>query len=138
MTRTSDFYELALILCGMNPDDDADFENERKVTLILYDKYGLDNDEQFERLIKDLVKLIHIERTALTGLFFILIPKTFHVIEVGVTFHGLVDDERHSYNYNYVFPLCQGGKMNVSLYPVRNYAMFAKPGYNKSENLGLM
>lgn len=54
-------------LCGMNPDDDADFENEEKVDEILYEKYGIEDTDGLDKLIKDLTKLIVLGKSDLTG-----------------------------------------------------------------------
>jgi len=62
-----DTYELAMHLCGMNPDDDADFENEEKVDEILYEKYGIEDTDGLDKLIKDLTKLIVLGKSDLTG-----------------------------------------------------------------------
>ena len=62
-----DTYELALYLCGMNPDNDADFENEEMVDKILYEKYGIEDTEGLDKLIKDLAKLIDVGKSPITG-----------------------------------------------------------------------
>ena len=59
-------YELALVLCGMNPENNADFENEEKVDEILYEKYGIEDTEGLDKLIKDLAKLIDVGKSPLT------------------------------------------------------------------------
>jgi hypothetical protein len=61
-----DTYDLALHLCGMNPENDADFENEEKVDEILYEKYGIEDTEGLDKLIKDLGKLIDVGKSPLT------------------------------------------------------------------------
>jgi hypothetical protein len=50
----------------MNPDDDADFEDTNRVELTLYEKYGIEDTDGFERLIRDLTKMIAIDRSELT------------------------------------------------------------------------
>jgi len=66
MNWNLDTYELALHLCGMDPDNDVDFENEEKVDEILYEKYGIEDTEGLDKLIKDLAKLIDIGKSPLT------------------------------------------------------------------------
>lgn len=50
----NDCLEVAMRICGLDPEDDDNFEdNCDKVEEILYEKFGID-EEQFEDLIKAL------------------------------------------------------------------------------------
>ncbi len=62
----SDFYELAMRLFGFDPEDDKDFEDfEEKAENLIYEKYEIEVDN-FEKLLKDLVKFTPIIKTAVT------------------------------------------------------------------------
>jgi hypothetical protein len=61
-----DAYELAQHLCGMNPENDDDFQNKGKVDEILYQKYGIEDTGGLDKLIKDLAKLITVCESPLT------------------------------------------------------------------------
>jgi hypothetical protein len=67
-----DTYELALVLCGMNPDDDSSFDDEAedKVSQMLYDKYSIDDSAGFDILVKDLAKLVNVAKSELTGNYY--------------------------------------------------------------------
>lgn len=60
-------YELAMTLCGLNPDDDEQFEDSEKVDELLYEKYGIEDTDGLDRLIKDLAEMISVEKSPLTG-----------------------------------------------------------------------
>lgn len=67
MHYMNDFYELAMLVCGLDPDDDDQFEEgEDKVDEILYEKYNIDS-EQFEAIAKALIPFAGIGKSELTG-----------------------------------------------------------------------
>ena len=63
----NDFYELALAVCGMDPDNDENFEDEaqEKVDEILMEKLGVDED-QFVEVAKALIPFAHINKSAIS------------------------------------------------------------------------
>jgi len=67
MNAFSETYELCLLLCGLNPNSDEDFNDESKVDEILYDKYGIEDTAGLDELIRDLAKLIDIGVSPFTG-----------------------------------------------------------------------
>ena len=52
-----DSFELALHLCGIKAEDE-NYANSDNVDPILYAKYGIEDTDKFNDLIKDLVDLI--------------------------------------------------------------------------------
>jgi hypothetical protein len=59
-----DTYELVLVLCGLDPDED---ENADKVDEILYEKYGIEDTDGLDKLIKDLTHFVGEGQSPLTG-----------------------------------------------------------------------
>jgi len=66
MNCYSDTYELCLVLCGLDPNNDDDFNDEAKVDEILYDKYGIEDTDGLDKLVKDLTKFIGVGTSPLT------------------------------------------------------------------------
>lgn len=60
-----DSFELALHLCGLE-ESDENYENPDNVDPILYAKYGIEDTDKFNALIKDLLDLITINKSPLT------------------------------------------------------------------------
>lgn len=70
MHYMNDYYELAMLLCGFDPDDSDQFDAaEDQIDKILYDKYGVD-EEQFERIARGLMPFAHIAKSPLTETIF--------------------------------------------------------------------
>ncbi|MDR0754176.1 MAG: hypothetical protein LBF04_02185 [Prevotellaceae bacterium] len=67
MYNMLDTYELVLVLCGLNPNDDDDFNDSDKVDEILYEKYGIEDTNGLNRLIKDLTHFVGVGQSSLTG-----------------------------------------------------------------------
>ena len=67
MNAYMDTYELCLVLCGLDHNNDDDYDNEAKVNQMLYDKYSIEDTDGLEELIKDLTKLIGVGTSPLTG-----------------------------------------------------------------------
>ncbi len=66
MYYNNDTYELAMAMFGFDPNNDKDFESAAdKLVDLIYEKYGI-NSENFEKIVKDLVKFTPIIKTALT------------------------------------------------------------------------
>lgn len=64
-------YELALKLMGKDPTNDEDFENsEDAVDEFLYEKYGIEDSDKFEKLLYDLAKMADRGESALSGKFY--------------------------------------------------------------------
>ncbi len=59
-------YEVAMKLCGLDPNNDEEFEDSEKVDEILYEKYGIEDTDGFDRLIKDLAKMADVGKSPLT------------------------------------------------------------------------
>jgi len=59
-------YELAMHLVGLNPDNEEDFDNSDAVDKLLYEKYGIQDTEGFDKLIKNLMELIDVGKSHLT------------------------------------------------------------------------
>lgn len=72
MNYMNDYYELALAVCGMDPDKDENFETEAedKVDEILMEKFEI-NEEQFIEVAKALLPFAHISKSELTDEIFI-------------------------------------------------------------------
>lgn len=72
MHYMNDYYELALAVCGMDPDDDKNFESEaqEKVDEILMEKFDI-NEEQFVDVAKALLPFAHISKSEITEEIFI-------------------------------------------------------------------
>ena len=47
----NEYYELAMVIVGLNPDTN-DFENEEKVVELLYNKFGINDYSGFVDLIE--------------------------------------------------------------------------------------
>lgn len=62
-----DTYELAMTLCELNPEDDKQFEDSDMVDELLYAKYGIEDTDGLDRLIKDLAKMIDVGKSPITG-----------------------------------------------------------------------
>lgn len=60
-------YEVAMKLCGLDPDNDDQFNDSDKVDEILYEKYGIEDTDGLDRLIKDLAKMADVGESPLTG-----------------------------------------------------------------------
>lgn len=61
------FYEVTMKLLGYNPDNEDNFETAQyEIEDKLYEKYEID-EENFEKLLSDLVKLTPVVKTALGG-----------------------------------------------------------------------
>jgi len=56
-----DSFELALHLCGIKAEDE-NYANSDNVDPILYAKYGIEDTDKFNDLIKDLLDLITINK----------------------------------------------------------------------------
>lgn len=65
MNYMHDSFELALHLCGLK-ESDENYENPDNVDPILYAKYGIEDTDKFNDLIKDLLDLITINKSPLT------------------------------------------------------------------------
>jgi len=63
MNWSHDSYKLALHLCEL-PHIDSNSDN---IDSILYEKYGIVDTDKFDKLIKDLLDLIFINKCTLTG-----------------------------------------------------------------------
>lgn len=61
-----DTYELAMKLCGLDPEDEEQFEDSDKVDEILYEKYGIEDTDGLDRLIKDLAEMADVAKSPLT------------------------------------------------------------------------
>ena len=59
-------YEVAMKLCGLDPDNDDQFNDSDKVDEILYEKYGIEDTDGLDRL-KDLAKMADVGKFPLTG-----------------------------------------------------------------------
>lgn len=83
MHYMNDVYELAMVVCGLNPNDDKDFEvAEDKIEDLLYEKFEI-SEEAFENLVKALAKFT---------------PP----LEAGISkekYHGFVDVEKSMFLY---------------------------------------
>jgi hypothetical protein len=66
MNCYSDTYEVVMTLLGLDPENDEQFEDEDEVDRRLYDEYGIEDTDGLDHLIKDLAKLIHVEKSPLT------------------------------------------------------------------------
>jgi len=60
-------YEVAMKLCGLDPNNNDQFNDSDKVDEILYDKYGIEDTDGLDRLIKDLAKMADVGKSPLTG-----------------------------------------------------------------------
>jgi len=60
MNPFSETYELCLLLCGLDPNNDEDYNDKSKVDGILYEKYGIENTAGLDELIRDLANFIDI------------------------------------------------------------------------------
>jgi len=66
MSCFADTYELAMVMVGLDPDDDAQFEDEEEVYDRLFAQFDIDF-EQFEELVIKLAPLIQFGESPLTN-----------------------------------------------------------------------
>lgn len=66
MSMMSPYYELAMVLVGLDPSCEVEYEDQTKVEEALYDKYGMDFGS-FETLIYTLLPMITIAMDPLSG-----------------------------------------------------------------------
>ena len=58
-------FEVALSLCGLDPDDDENYEDTDKLDELLFEKYGIEDTVGLDRLIKDLAKMADVAKSPL-------------------------------------------------------------------------
>lgn len=66
MNNSSEYYELAMALVGLDPGCCGDFKDSQHVSQLLLEKYHFSSCEDFEHLIEDLIPLIAIGGSTLT------------------------------------------------------------------------
>lgn len=65
------YYELAMKICGLDPENDEEFNDaQEKVEQILYDKFGIDEDS-FEKVVRALTPHAHISKSEITDTVYI-------------------------------------------------------------------
>lgn len=65
MNFTHEFYDLAMVLVELDPSSSDEFQDEERVTELLLKKYRFDNQEDFEKLIRDLLPLVAVGQSTL-------------------------------------------------------------------------